>query len=42
MQEWDNNLGGNSLFRSAERIAAEKRYLKRKWKAHIRFESYQS
>ena len=28
--------------RSADRIAAEKRYLKRKWKSHIRFESYQS
>ena len=42
VQERDKNLGGNSLFRSAERIAAEKRYLKRKWKAHIRFESYQS
>ena len=42
VQERDKNLGGNSLFRSAERIAAEKRYLKRKWKAHIRFETYQS
>ena len=42
VQERDKNLGGNSLFRSADRIAAEKRYLKRKWKAHIRFESYQS
>ena len=42
VQERDKNLGGNSLFRSAERIAAEKRYLKRKWKSHIRFESYQS
>jgi hypothetical protein len=41
-QERDKNLGGNSLFRSAERIAAEKRYLKRKWKAHIRFETYKS
>ena len=28
--------------RSAERIATEKRYLKRKWKAHIKFENYQS
>ncbi len=35
-------LGGNSLFRSAERIATEKRHLKRKWKAHIRFENYKS
>jgi hypothetical protein len=41
-QERDKNLGGNSLFRSAERIAAEKRYLKSKWKAHIRFETYKS
>lgn len=38
----DKNLGGHSLFHSAERIAAEKRYLKRQWKARIRFESYQS
>jgi hypothetical protein len=30
------------LFRSAERIATEKRHLKRKWKAHIKFESCQS
>ena len=42
VQERDKNLGGNSLFRSAERVAAEKRHLKRKWKAHIRFESYKS
>lgn len=35
VQERDKNLGGNSLFRSEERIAAEKRYLKSKWKAHI-------
>ena len=42
LQERDKNLGGNSLIRSAERIAAEKRYLKNKWKAHIRFESYKS
>ena len=41
-QERDKNLGGNSLFRSAERIAAEKRYLKSKWKSHIRFETYKS
>ena len=26
----------------ADRIAAEKRHLKRKWKAHIKFETYQS
>ena len=42
VQERDKNLGGNSLFRSAERIATEKRHLKRKWKAHIRFENYKS
>jgi hypothetical protein len=42
LQERDKNLGGNSLIRSSERIAAEKRYLKNKWKAHIRFESYKS
>ncbi len=42
VQERDKNLGGNSLFRSADRIAAEKRYLKSKWKAHIRFETYKS
>lgn len=42
VQERDKNLGGNSLFRSAERIATEKRHLKRKWKAHIKFETYQS
>lgn len=41
-QERDNNLGGNSLLRSEERIAAEKRYLKSKWKAHMRFETYKS
>ena len=34
VQERDKNLGGNSLFRSGERIATEKRYFKRKWKAH--------
>ncbi len=33
---------GNSLFRSADRIATEKRHLKRKWKAHITFENYKS
>jgi hypothetical protein len=42
VQERDKNLGGNSLFRSEERIATEKRYLKRKWKAHIRIETYKS
>ena len=41
-QERDKNLGGNSLLRSEERIAAEKRYLKAKWKAHMRFENYKS
>ena len=41
-QERDKNLGGNSLLRSEERIAAEKRYLKSKWKAHMRFETYKS
>lgn len=41
-QERDKNLGGNSLFRSAERIEAEKRYLQGKWKAHMRFEQYKS
>ena len=42
VQERDKNLGGNSIFRSAERIATEKRHLKRKWKAHITFENYKS
>ena len=42
VQERDKNLGGNSLFRSEERIATEKRYLKRKWKAHIHIETYKS
>lgn len=42
VQERDKNLGGNSLFRSEERIATDKRYLKRKWKAHIRLEKYKS
>ncbi len=41
-QERDTNLGGNSLFRSEERIRAERRYLKSKWKAHIQFEEYES
>ena len=42
VQERDKNLGGNSLFRTGERIAAEKRYLATKWKAHIRLETYKS
>jgi len=42
VQERDRNLGGNSLFRTADRIAAEKRYLAGKWKAHIRLETYKS
>lgn len=42
VQERDKNLGGNSLFRSEDRIAIEKRHLKRKWKGHIRFEDYKS
>ena len=42
VQERDKNLGGNSLFRSEDRIAAEKRYLKKKWKSHIRIETYKS
>jgi hypothetical protein len=42
LQARDKNLGGNSLFRSPERIEAEKRYLQRKWRAHIRIENYQS
>jgi len=33
VQDRDKNLGGNSLFRMADRIATEKRHLKRKWKA---------
>ena len=42
LQDRDKNLGGNSLFRSAERIATEKRHLKRKWKARVRFEDCKS
>ena len=42
VQERDKNLGGNSLYRSEERIATEKRHLKRKWKSHIRLETYKS
>ena len=42
MQERDQNWGGNTIVRSAERIATEKRHLKRKWKAHIDFGDYKS
>ena len=42
VQERDKNLGGNSIFRSAERITTEKRHLRRKWKAHIDFGDYKS
>ena len=42
VQKRDKNLGGNSLFRSEDRIAIERRHLKRKWKGHILFESYKS
>jgi hypothetical protein len=42
MQARDKNLGGNSLFRSPEKIAAEKRYLANKWKAHVVIDQYQS
>ena len=42
VQERDKNLGSNSLYRSEERIATEKRHLKRKWKSHIRLETYKS
>jgi hypothetical protein len=38
----DHALGGNSLFKSSDRVAAEKRYLKTKWKSHIRFEAAKS
>ena len=34
-QHRDKNMGGNSLFRSPEKIESEKRYLKGKWKAHV-------
>ena len=40
--ERDTNLDGDSLFRTEERICAERRYLKSKWKAHICFEEYKS
>jgi hypothetical protein len=36
------HLGGNSRFRSPERIAAEKRNLQSKWQAHLRLDTYQS
>jgi hypothetical protein len=42
LQQRDKNLGGNSLFRSPERIEAEKRYLQKKWRGHITIDSYQS
>ena len=42
VQDRDRRRGGNSLFRTENRIATEKRHLKRKWKAHIRFEEYKS
>ncbi|HVU07831.1 MAG TPA: hypothetical protein VHG89_04730 [Verrucomicrobiae bacterium] len=42
LQARDKNLGGNSLFRSPEKIAAEKRYLANKWKAHVVIDEYQS
>ncbi|MHC1763596.1 MAG: hypothetical protein AB9869_04715 [Verrucomicrobiia bacterium] len=42
LQGRDKNMGGNSLFRSPERIEAEKRYLEEKWKAHITIDTYQS
>lgn len=43
VQGRDKNLGGNSLFRSPERIATEKRYLASKWRGNIKVgEAYQS
>lgn len=42
LQGRDKNLGGNSLFRSPEKIEAEKRYLQSKWKGSITLEEYQS
>ena len=42
LQARDKNLGGNSRFRSPERIAAEKRYLQSKCQAHLRLDTYQS
>lgn len=42
LQARDKNLGGNSRFRSPERIEAEKRYLRSKWKGHIVIDEYQS
>ena len=38
----DKNIGGNSRFRSPERIAAENRCLANKWKAHPTFGDYKS
>jgi hypothetical protein len=42
IQARDKNIGGNSLFRSPERIEAEKRYLSGKWKGNIMIDQYQS
>lgn len=42
IQARDKNLGGNSLFRSPERIEAEKRYLANKWKGNIAIDQYRS
>lgn len=42
LQGRDKNLGGNSRFRSPEKIEAEKRYLRSKWKGSITIDEYQS
>jgi hypothetical protein len=42
LQGRDKNLGGNSRFRSPERIAAEKAYLRKKWRGNIVIDEYQS
>ena len=42
IQARDKNLGGNSLFRSPEKIATEKRYLANKWKGHVTISEYAS
>ena len=34
-QERDKNLGGNSIFRTEEKVKKEMSYLKKKWKGHI-------
>jgi hypothetical protein len=36
----DKNMGGNSQFRTVERVEAEKRYIEGKWKAHVSFGKY--